>query len=369
MESPKILFVIQGEGHGHMTQALTAAKILRKHKFDICCALVGQNSTTIIPQHFIKEIECEVIPFDTLELKSDKKNEHAKLINSFLYNLTRYKSIKKTLSEIKDVINRYNPDLILNFYEPLIGLYNVFHKNKIPTISVGHQFLFLHPKFPVSKKFSFQYFTLNTATRLVQIGSKNTLALSFYPLENSLNPAIKVMPPLIHITDHNETVEQNNHFTVYLNRSGYLDDIKEWHKENNDIKIYCFTNLHNVDKITEIHPNFFIHPLDRNKFIESISTGKGLITTAGFESVCEAVYIGKPVLMFPMHIEQTINGLDAEYYGAGLVQDEPDIDKFISFIDTEWESKSDDFKQWKSSLEHTFVDHIRSAIIEDPISA
>lgn len=33
----------------------------------------------------------------------------------------------------------------------------------------------------------------------------------------------------------------------------------------------------------------------------------GYVTTAGFESVCEAMYLGKPVMMIPTHVEQEIN--------------------------------------------------------------
>lgn len=41
-------------------------------------------------------------------------------------------------------------------------------------------------------------------------------------------------------------------------------------------------------------------------------------TTAGFESICEAMYLGKPVLMVPAHIEQDCNAHDAMRAGAGL---------------------------------------------------
>ena len=34
---------------------------------------------------------------------------------------------------------------------------------------------------------------------------------------------------------------------------------------------------------------------------------KAYASTAGFESVCEAMYLGKPILMVPAHIEQDCN--------------------------------------------------------------
>jgi hypothetical protein len=41
-------------------------------------------------------------------------------------------------------------------------------------------------------------------------------------------------------------------------------------------------------------------------------------TTGGFESVCEAMYMQKPVLMVPAHIEQECNVMDAIHSGAGV---------------------------------------------------
>ena len=50
---------------------------------------------------------------------------------------------------------------------------------------------------------------------------------------------------------------------------------------------------------------------------------KGLICTAGFESVCEAMYLGKPVVMVPVagQYEQACNALDGEHSGAGKKAD------------------------------------------------
>lgn len=48
---------------------------------------------------------------------------------------------------------------------------------------------------------------------------------------------------------------------------------------------------------------------------------KAYLTTAGFESVCEALYLGKPVLMVPVHVEQECNAWDAQKVGAGVRAD------------------------------------------------
>lgn len=50
-----------------------------------------------------------------------------------------------------------------------------------------------------------------------------------------------------------------------------------------------------------------------------LANSKAYATTGGFESVCEAMYMGKPVLMVPAHVEQECNAFEAMNQGAGIV--------------------------------------------------
>lgn len=58
---------------------------------------------------------------------------------------------------------------------------------------------------------------------------------------------------------------------------------------------------------------------------------KAYASTAGFESICEAMYLGKPVLMVPAHIEQDCNAYDAMKAGAGIISDSFDLQPLLRF--------------------------------------
>ena len=60
------------------------------------------------------------------------------------------------------------------------------------------------------------------------------------------------------------------------------------------------------------------HQLNDTLFVRYMAGARAYATTAGFESVCEAMYLGKPVLMVPTHIEQACNAFDAVHAGAGV---------------------------------------------------
>ena len=55
-----------------------------------------------------------------------------------------------------------------------------------------------------------------------------------------------------------------------------------------------------------------------NVFLNQMAACKAYASTAGFESICEAMYLGKPILRVPAHIEQDCNAFDAVNSGAGI---------------------------------------------------
>lgn len=76
-------------------------------------------------------------------------------------------------------------------------------------------------------------------------------------------------------------------------------------------------------------------------------------TTAGFESICEAMYLGKPVLMVPAHIEQDCNAYDAMKAGAGIVSDSFNLKSLLRFAGSY--SPNRNFVRWVRSSERRII--------------
>jgi hypothetical protein len=91
----------------------------------------------------------------------------------------------------------------------------------------------------------------------------------------------------------------------------------------------------------------------------------GLISTAGFESVAEAMYLGKPVMMVPVpnHIEQMINAHDGELSGAGVQARIFDLDIFRAYLPTH-QSVQSAYQQWvhQANFAYQLSDLIRKPI-------
>jgi uncharacterized protein (TIGR00661 family) len=109
------------------------------------------------------------------------------------------------------------------------------------------------------------------------------------------------------------------------------------------------------------------HSLNDVKFLDMMSRCSGMASTAGFESVCEAMYLGKPVMMVPVegHYEQYCNAVDAGKMGAGIHSRQFNLEKLIQFLPF-YSQKSRHFQQWVKEAEQDIMNAINSLYPTDP---
>ncbi len=73
-----------------------------------------------------------------------------------------------------------------------------------------------------------------------------------------------------------------------------------------------------------------------------------IVTTAGFESVCEAAYLSKPAMMIPQpkHYEQACNAIDGQRAGIGVAADRFDLDQLLDYLPKYDTQLSIRFRAW-----------------------
>jgi UDP-N-acetylglucosamine:LPS N-acetylglucosamine transferase len=92
-----------------------------------------------------------------------------------------------------------------------------------------------------------------------------------------------------------------------------------------------------------------------------MASSSGYATTAGFESVCEAMWLGKPALLVPAHVEQEINAQDAAGIGAGIVSEDFDLSLLTGFI-PHYSADTTAFRTWVARAEELFVRHLTTLV-------
>ncbi len=340
----KFLFLVQGEGRGHMTQAVSLKKKLEDDGHTVYAG-VGINPRREIPAFFSNEFNTELFRYQSPNFITDKKGRGLQISRSIYLNLLKTRHFLTEIKKIRGKINAIEPDGIINFYEPLGGLMNLFSKSMAPTYGIGHQFLLLHPDFKLPRSNFSDRVSLQNFTRITGLGCRKFFGLSFYELPDTKK--IIPVPPLLRQQILNLQSRNEGFLLVYILNPGYIEEVKRWAANNPGTKVCCFTDALKEDTYEHQSENLTLYGLSGTKFLELLSKCKGLVTTAGFESVCEAMYLKKPVLMVPVenHFEQYVNSRDGHKAGAGIYADRFDFDSFLSWMESE-KGKENNFEDW-----------------------
>ncbi len=365
MEKKTVMLAVQGEGRGHMTQAIAVLDMLKKSNMEVCCVIVGSSNRREIPDFFRHKFDVPVIAVQSPNFTTGKDNKSIQIGKTIWNNTLKLGAYQQSLAIIHKLVGFHNPDIIINFFEPLIGLYRFLYTPQCKIISIAHQYIYLHPKFRFPKGSWIQKQALIRYTRFTTLMADKILAISLYDLPGTGNSKLTVIPPLLRKEVSVLQSCDEQFLLVYLLNSGYINDILQWHASNPEVKLHCFTDSKKVKETYsgewKVDDALSFHSLNDVKFLDMMSRCSGMASTAGFESVCEAMYLGKPVMMVPVegHFEQYCNALDAGKMGAGIHSRQFKLEKLIAFLPF-YNQSPIYFQQWVNEAEKNIMNAINS---------
>jgi len=286
----KVLYAIQGTGNGHISRARDIVPVLQKYcQLDL---LISGNQSNVTLNYDFK------YKYKGLSFVLGK-NGGIDFWNTYLQT-----NLKRLVKEIKDT-NVAAYDLVINDFEPVSAW--ACYKNKIPCISLSHQAAVIHPNAPqpAKKDFFGSFILKNYAPTNIQFG--------FHFDEYAEN----IYTPVIRQEIRKAKTTNKEHYTVYL--PSYSDERLLELLPKVNVKWHIFSK--EVKTSREIKNIKFI-PINNQHFIESLSTGKGLLCNAGFEGPAEAIYLKKKLLVIPQksQFEQSCNATAVAKLGVPTIQ-------------------------------------------------
>lgn len=289
---PRILYAIQGTGNGHVARAREIIPILQEFG-ELDVVLSGDQSQVDLPV---------------------KPRYRSKGL-TFIYNSRGAVSYFKTLvknnpfkiyREIKEFpVQDY--DVVINDFEFITAWACKLRKKKC--FGLGHQASFNSSKVPRPEKRSW-------------LGE---LILKHYaPVSDPIGFHFRaydefIFEPVIRNEIRQARVSNQGHFTVYLPAFGkrQLIDLLcrigevQW-------QVFSKACYH-----PESHHNVTILPVNNEAFINSLVSSAGILTSAGFESPAEALYLGKKLAVIPIRrqYEQFCNAAAISELGVPVFND------------------------------------------------
>lgn len=305
----KVLYGIQGTGHGHISRARDIIPQLAQI-YDLDVLISGYNN----------------------KLKIDYPIRYKLNGISFVYghggisitqSLRRLR-IGQFLKDVKELPVR-DYDLIISDFEPITAW--AARLRGVHSLNLSHQASFISDKIPRPPKIS------SFAEGVIRNFAPCDEAIGFH----FQNYDAFILPPIIRKEIRDLDPYKAKHITVYL-PAWSVNDLVEVFEKLDFVEWQVFTPYVETQ---ERNGNITLLPISNEKFLKSVEGCIGLVTSSGFESCAEAMFLGKKLFTVPIRnqYEQYCNA--AALRGMGVSVRFPD----------EIDSLEDDLEMWLHSDE------------------
>ncbi len=304
----KILYAIQGTGNGHLTRAEDVIPILAEYG-ELDLFVSGSQADVKLPYPIKYKSKGLSFFFGTSGginfLKTFKQNSSKEV----------YKEIKKF------PVEKY--DLVINDFEPISAW--ACRKRDVPCVGLSHQSALLSPQVPRPKSIDpvGEWLLHNYAP------TRRNVSFHFEAYDSN------IFTPVIRRGIRECKNENGDHYTVYLPA---YDDRKlvpllarvphvRWHIFSKHAK-----KSYDIGKLS-------VYPVNKELFAESMTSAKGILCGAGFETPAATLYLNKKLLVVPMksQLEQHYNAASLKRMGVPVVKKlrKKYLDKITEWIESD----------------------------------
>ena len=199
--------------------------------------------------------------------------------------------------------------------------------------------------------------------KLTAAGAHTKAALSFGPLPAHPPERLMVTPPLLRPEIEALRPHDGGYLLTYALNPGYGDVVAAWQRRHPDITVHCYVDGGRDALMNPPSDGFHAHSLSADAFLRHLEGCRAYVGTAGFESVCEAHWLGKPALLVPTEgqHEQTLNAWDAARAGVAMVGTYADLDGFWAEPPVPRREAVDGFRDWVRRAPEMLVDVVEKA--------
>lgn len=347
-----------------MTQALAFRHLLHEAGHSVEHVIVGRQHARPVPAFFESKIDAPITAVQSPNFVADAKHRSVRPWATLLREALRTPVFINGLRTIDRLVANHRPDVLINFFEPTGGVYGLWRGSRVPIVSVAHQYMFHHPAYRFPPDRWVPGWAARTFARVTALGSTRRLALSLYPAPDRLEDDLVVLPPLLRSALFDLPLDRTEPFyLVYIVNRGYADAVIRWHEAHPEVPLHCFWDRPDAAAVEHYDDTLTFHQIHDETFLKLMARCRGLVSTAGFESIAEAMYLGKPVQVVPVegHFEQWCNAFDTVRAGAGIRSDRFDINRLRAFVPS-YTHDAAAFRKWLHAGRERFVREIEHVV-------
>lgn len=300
----RIVYGVQSTGKGHLSRFLGLKPLFDQDGHDLLVIVTGNPAP---PRYFldtIEDVRCE--RFAGLSMIEDGVGGVSKrgTVKAFATHLP---GLLESFYRAHFMISAFDPDLIVSDFDPITG--SPFVVPSVPKVGISNHFTLSHPSIAPLPKLKMERFNVSLIGKLFTSGLDVRLGCHFYPIDEAC------LPPILRPEILSARVDNHGHLVVYHSFHGLLAPIVAYAERNPERPVIVY----GYESRPAGTPDNIRFETDPGRFAHDLATCDAYVGTAGFQTICEAFFLGKKLVVQPIagQYEQKWNAAQLELHGMG----------------------------------------------------
>lgn len=337
------IFFVEGNGHGHATQMLQIYDLI-KDSYNCVGVVMGRQKNSV--NEFADKYQIPLLNLQEPEFVSDTSvnkltTDTLKFI--FDYSIKHYKCISEFVSHNK-------PEFIINLHLPI----KIFSAITRPVINISSQnrLNFQEDYKTVISYKEFEKYQTDSVLFSSYVIHNSCLKIHKFAINSVDDLSTTTLPPLIDYFP--KSTRTKKEIICYFNKEIPIDLLTLF-EQFPDFSFYIYSNFMQQYSKIAYPANVYFENFG-TKFNEQRKYCVGIISSCGFETICENFQLAIPMLCLPMNPEQLYNAFDHSRKIPGFFWtfkiEKSDIENILNFeYNQEYWRKHSDFCSWLSKKE------------------
>lgn len=324
-----IIYTVCGIGFGHSSRARELTEYLQSKGHTVTIVSSGKSLKALQDLH----------PIEIRGAEFSFKEGRVRVLASTVKTLQSAGTDLKNLPEILRKVRANNPDLVLTDMEPLGALLS--KALGLPLVSCDNQHRLTHATSPIPSGKRKEFLLAKAVVTLAVPFAKEYLIFSFAENTPLKRKKGKLLRPLIRKAIRQRSPKEGTYYVAYLSEENDAV-LNRLRNSSEEWRVYGYEKEGKEG-------NILFRKVSHEGFAKDLAGARGIVGTAGFSAIAEALYLKKPYLAIPIknHFEQRMNAQYLRESGYGDYVDEITQGSLTAFI-----QKRDHYKQNLNSYEN-----------------
>lgn len=322
----RILYGVTGEGMGHaMRSRVVLDELAKQHEIQV---VVSGRAADYLAQRSSEVLSVKKIWGYTLAYEDNQLKKWRTVVQNLKGALT---GLPKNIRAYLDVTEKFQPEVVITDFETWSYLYGLRHD--LPIISIDNMQIInrcMHAP-ELLAGYERDYRLTNAVVKAKIPGAFHYhITTFFYPPTRKPNTTLH--PPILRPEILAARGEPGQHLLVYQTSTSNQALPGILKRSGRECRIY---GLRRDLKREVVEGNLRYRPFAEAGFIEDLRTAAGVVASAGFTLMGEAVSLRRPMLAVPIagQFEQVLNARYLQHLGFGLAADEITKQRLGQFIE------------------------------------